>query len=68
MSDQRCPACGEHFDCAMDRHPEQACWCTQVPVDPGALTALAEVFDGCLCPRCLRARSQDVVVRSAPRT
>jgi hypothetical protein len=50
--ERRCARCGAAFGCGIETG---ACWCASVEVDPATRAELAERYDGCLCPACLRA-------------
>jgi hypothetical protein len=50
-----CGQCGQVFLC----HQQERCWCSEVPVDVGQLTRIAQTNEDCLCPTCLgQFRSQ----------
>jgi hypothetical protein len=47
-----CPRCSNAFECGID---SGACWCAGVSVDDRTRTALAQYYEGCLCPDCLKS-------------
>ena len=60
----RCGRCGEPFHCGV--RDAQPCACTAVTLNPAALSALRERFNGCLCPRCLVQWANDGLAAAAP--
>ena len=55
-----CPRCGEQFGCAI---ASGNCWCAQVPLDGQRLAEIADGYEGCLCPACLRELAATLKVR-----
>jgi len=52
---ERCPLCGGPNLCAMAAGLiDEACWCSQIELAPGALAKLPpdERGERCICPRC----------------
>lgn len=47
----RCPRCDGEVGCAI---ATGACWCAGVTLPAQRQRELAERYDGCLCPACLR--------------
>jgi len=47
----RCPRCDAAFGCGIGTG---SCWCRDVPLTVELRDTLAEQYDGCLCPTCLR--------------
>ncbi|MGH2944422.1 MAG: cysteine-rich CWC family protein [Solirubrobacteraceae bacterium] len=45
-----CPRCSTSFDCGIDTG---ACWCADITVNDTTRAALAQYYEGCLCPDCL---------------
>ena len=63
-----CPRCGMGFPCGAQRPAALPCDCAAVTLDPGQRAILAQRWQTCLCPACLRklAASQDTMRRGAP--
>ncbi|MEZ5739887.1 MAG: cysteine-rich CWC family protein [Burkholderiaceae bacterium] len=56
----RCPLCGQHNQCAMQKKgPDESgpCWCVSTRFTPALLARLppAALGKACICPRCARA-------------
>ncbi|WP_309383600.1 cysteine-rich CWC family protein [Cerasicoccus frondis] len=49
---KQCPRCGSAFECKMNNIIH--CQCTQVSMPNGLPSWVDELYDDCLCPRCLR--------------
>ncbi|MFJ2989210.1 cysteine-rich CWC family protein [Collimonas sp. NPDC087041] len=47
----QCPACRQEFSCGAAQHPEQPCWCSQLPPLPDVVAAASAQ---CYCPDCLQ--------------
>jgi hypothetical protein len=47
-----CPRCSRDFDCGIGTG---TCWCAGVDVAETMRAALAQYYDGCLCPECLQS-------------
>ena len=48
---ERCPRCDATFGCGI---ATGGCWCRAVPLTVELRDRLAEQYEGCLCPACLR--------------
>jgi hypothetical protein len=55
----RCPRCDGTFGCGV---ATGGCWCAEVTLTAEMRAKLAEEYDGCLCPACLR----ELTAPSAP--
>jgi hypothetical protein len=51
-----CERCGRAFECGV---AEGACWCGAVDVPAGVRAQMAEAYERCVCPQCLRMLSVD---------
>ena len=47
---KKCECCEALYSCAS---PARGCWCESVSLTKEMLFSLSQVFNGCLCPRCL---------------
>ncbi len=45
-----CPRCGREFSCSKSGK----CWCYEVFIPPDAMEEIERLYDGCLCPDCLK--------------
>ena len=51
MTDQKlCSKCGESFGCGVHDN----CWCGEYEISPEILERLKELYEDCLCPKCLK--------------
>ena len=50
-----CPRCGKAFPCRAD--DIAACGCSQITISEAMRERLAERYDRCVCPDCLRELS-----------
>jgi hypothetical protein len=50
-----CARCGTAFGCGV---ADPDCWCAELRVSEAQRAELAGVYDGCLCPTCLRTVSE----------
>ena len=51
-----CPRCSTEFVCGIGTG---SCWCAEVDTDDTMRAALAQYYDGCLCPNCLKSIDGD---------
>ena len=47
-----CPRCSTQFECGIGTG---SCWCAGVKTNQTTRAALAQYYDGCLCPNCLQS-------------
>jgi hypothetical protein len=52
---QACPRCGEKFACS--KSPR--CWCYEFDLPADVLTRIEDIYDGCLCEKCLKTIADD---------
>ena len=50
LDKEKCPRCGRPFICSKSGK----CWCYEVSTPVSALEMVSDLYDGCLCPSCLR--------------